>query len=89
MSDSFKSAQHALNWKALTIKKMNKKQPVKQFSEEERAALAASYGMQVSTKPPVPMKQRKAKVETVTDDEIDMNVVPEELKAILGLDEEQ
>ena len=85
MADSFKSAQHALNWKALTIKKMNKKQPVKQYTEEERKALAASYGMEVSSKPPVPVKQRKAKTVEVVDDEIDLDSLPEGLVESLGL----
>jgi len=87
MSDAFKSAQHSLNWKALQIKKMNKKQPCKQFSDEERAALASQYGMQVSSKPPVPLKQRKPKVaaDVMVDDEIDVDALPEGLAEKLGL----
>lgn len=88
MSDAFKSAQHSLNWKALQIKKMNKKMPVKQYSEQERAALASQYGMQVSSKPPVPVKQRKAKVEVVND-EVDLDALPEGLAESLGLTEEE
>ena len=90
MADGFKSAQHALNWKALTIKKMNKKQPVKQFTEEERAAFAASMGLAVSSKPPVPVKQRKAKAQVdIVDDEIDISALPEGLAETLGLTEEE
>ena len=91
MSDAFKSAQHSLNWKALQIKKMNKKQPCKQFTDEERAAMAASMGLTVSSKPPVPLKQRKPKVaaDVMVDDEIDVDALPEGLAEKLGLTVEE
>jgi hypothetical protein len=90
MSDNFKSAQHSLNWKALQIKKMNKKQPCKQYTDEERAAIAASMGLTVSSKPPVPLKQRKAKAQVdVVNDEVDLDALPEGLAEKLGLTEEE
>jgi hypothetical protein len=87
--DNFKSAQHSLNWKALQIKRMNKKQPCKQFSEEERKAFAAGMGLEVSNKPPVPVRQRKPKspgTVEFADGDIDLEQVPKTLLKNLGLD---
>lgn len=57
-NNSFKSAQHTMNWVNLQIKKKNKKQPVKVFSEEEKKKLAQQMGVGVSEKPVVQAEEK-------------------------------
>jgi hypothetical protein len=48
-NNNFKSAQHSMNYKMLQLKRKNKQQPVKVYSEEEKAKLAAQMGL-ITTK---------------------------------------
>jgi hypothetical protein len=77
--NNFKSAQHSANWKNLQLKKLNKKQPVKVYSEEEKKALATSMGVGTVASRPQPEVVKKAKL----DEPIDLSCLdPEFLKEL-------
>jgi hypothetical protein len=79
--NNFKSAQHSSNYKNLQLKKLNKKQPVKVYSEEEKKALAAQMG--VGTVPSrVPEKLVK---EAKLEENVDLSVLDPELLKQLGV----
>ena len=65
--NNFKSAQHSANWKNLQIKKANKKQPVKVYTEEEKKALASSMGVGTVPSRPQPEVVAKAKLNEPVD----------------------
>jgi hypothetical protein len=44
-NNSFKSAKHSMNYQMLQLKRINKKQPVKKYSEEEKLKLAMQMGL--------------------------------------------
>lgn len=85
-NNSFKSAQHSLNYHNLMVKKANRKQPVKIFSEEERKKFAEERGLGVSDKPVTQPKSRNRSVveEKTNHEEIDWNQIPAELFALLN-----
>lgn len=81
-NDSFKSAQHSANYKDLQLRKTNKKQPVKVFTEEEKMALAQSRGLGVAPSKPVIGKIKEEKP-------VDLSVLPADFLKSLGINEDQ
>lgn len=78
-NNNFKSAQHSANYKDLQLRKTNKKQPVKVFTEEEKLALAQSRNLGTVPSRPVVGKIKEEKP-------VDLSVLDADFLQSLGID---